>query len=85
MFSCKGVVGDIFGYFMQVDGVFVVDMQIYQELIGILLIDLKNIFMVIGVVGGVEKFEVIVVVLKGKYVNVLVIDELIVRLIIKLI
>lgn len=85
MFSRKGAVGDILGYFMQADGALAADMQIHQELIGISLADLKNIPTVIGVAGGVEKSEAIVAALKGKYVNALVTDELTARSIIKLI
>lgn len=54
MFSRKGAVGDILGYFIQADGALVPDMQIHQELIGISLADLTTIPTVIGV-AGVEK------------------------------
>lgn len=64
MFSRKGAVGDILGYFIQADGALVPDMQIHQELIGISLADLTTIPTVIGV-AGVEKADVIVAALRG--------------------
>lgn len=84
MFSRKGAVGDILGYFIQADGALVPDMQIHQELIGISLADLTTIPTVIGVAGGVEKADVIVAALRGRYVNALVTDEVTARAIINL-
>lgn len=66
MFSRKGAVGDILGYFIQADGALVPDMQIHQELIGISLADLTTIPTVIGVAGGGrKKADVIVAALRG--------------------
>ncbi|NHB86533.1 transcriptional regulator LsrR [Photorhabdus tasmaniensis] len=75
MFSRKGAVGDILGYFMQADGQLVDNMQIHQELIGISMLELKTIPTVIGVAGGEDKAEAIVAALNGQYINALVTEE----------
>lgn len=74
MIGWKGVVGDILGYFFDLKGDVVMNIKIYNELIGLFLSVLKIIFVWVGVVGGENKVEVIVVVMKGGYINVLVID-----------
>lgn len=51
------------------------NIKIYNELIGLFLSVLKIIFVWVGVVGGENKVEVIVAVMKGGYINVLVIDQ----------
>lgn len=68
------MVGDILGYFFDVKGDVVMNIKIYNELIGLFLSVLKIIFVWVGVVGGENKVEVIVAVMKGGYINVLVID-----------
>lgn len=52
MIGCKGVVGDILGYFFDVYGEIILDIKIYNELIGLKLNLFFMILIVIGVVGG---------------------------------
>lgn len=79
MYSRKGAIGDILGYFINSDGELVSDIDIHHELIGVSLADLKSIPRVIGVAGGIEKAEVILAALKGNYIHSLVTEELTAR------
>lgn len=78
MYVCKGVVGDILGYFLQVDGRLVEGLEIYWELFGVIFDELVQLLIIVGVVGGEEKVQVIYVVLIGKCINGLVMEEIIV-------
>ncbi|CAM3768758.1 transcriptional regulator [Xenorhabdus thuongxuanensis] len=75
MFGRKGAIGDILGYFFNMEGELVSDIDIHQELIGISLPEIKTIPNVIGVAGGIEKADAIVAALKGGYINSLVTEE----------
>ncbi|MBE8597730.1 transcriptional regulator LsrR [Xenorhabdus sp. BG5] len=75
MFGRKGAIGDILGYFFNMEGELVSDIDIHQELIGISLPEMKTIPNVIGVAGGIEKADAIVAALKGGYINSLVTEE----------
>lgn len=75
MIGRKGAVGDILGYFFDVSGEVIPDMQIHQELIGLSLSSLATIPTVVGVAGGRLKAEAIVAALKGGYINALVTDQ----------
>nr|WP_237387550.1 transcriptional regulator LsrR [Xenorhabdus sp. Sc-CR9] len=75
MFSRKGAVGDILGYFFNADGELIGDIDIHQELIGIPLPEIKTIPNVLGVAGGIEKVDAIVAAMKGGYINSLVTEE----------
>ncbi|RKE87402.1 MULTISPECIES: transcriptional regulator LsrR [Xenorhabdus] len=75
MFGRKGAIGDILGYFFNMEGELVSNIDIHQELIGISLPEMKTIPNVIGVAGGIEKADAIVAALKGGYINSLVTEE----------
>jgi deoxyribonucleoside regulator len=67
-------VGDICSRYYDIDGKEIKDNPNFS-VIGISLDDLKNIDTVIGVAGGDDKAEAIYGALKGKYLNVLITDN----------
>jgi lsr operon transcriptional repressor len=71
-----GVVGDILGQFFDADGN-VVELPIHDRRIGIELSDLKSIPKVVGVAGGLHKAEAILGALHGRFLDVLVTNELV--------
>ncbi len=71
----RGVVGDILGQFFDADGN-VVELPIHDRRIGIELSDLKSIPKVVGVAGGLHKAEAILGALHGRFLDVLVTNEL---------
>jgi len=71
----RGVVGDILGQFFDADGN-VVELPIHDRRIGIELSDLKLIPKVVGVAGGLHKAEAILGALHGRFLDVLVTNEL---------
>jgi len=71
----RGVVGDILGQFFDADGN-VVDLPIHDRRIGIDLSDLTHIPKVVGVAGGLHKAEAILGALHGRFLDVLVTNEL---------
>ncbi|MBD2785045.1 transcriptional regulator LsrR [Xenorhabdus sp. DI] len=75
MFDRKGAVGDILGYFFNMEGELISDIDIHRELIGVSLPEMKTIPNVIGVAGGIEKADAIVAALRGSYINSLVTEE----------
>ncbi|GMO01237.1 sugar-binding transcriptional regulator [Parageobacillus thermoglucosidasius] len=71
----QNAVGDILGQFFNRDGE-ILDLPHHSRLIGIKLPVLKKMNNVIAVAGGEKKVEAIYGALKGKYVNMLITDEL---------
>ena len=71
----RGVVGDILGQFFDASGD-VVDLPIHDRRIGIELADLRRIPKVVGVAGGKHKAEAILGALHGRFLDVLVTNEL---------
>lgn len=67
-------VGDIASRFIQCDGE-EINSEINSKVIGIQLADLRNIPTVIGVISGVEKVDATLAVLRGGYLDTLIIDE----------
>ena len=70
-----GVVGDILGQFFASSGR-VVRLPIHDRRIGIELSDLAQIPKVVGVAGGLHKAEAILGALRGRFLDVLVTNEL---------
>jgi lsr operon transcriptional repressor len=71
-----GVVGDILGQFFDAAGQ-VVDLPIHERRIGIELADLPSIPKVVAVAGGLHKAEAILGALHGRFLDVLVTNELV--------
>ena len=71
----QGVVGDILGQFFDAAGR-VVPLPIHDRRIGIELSDLAQIPKVVGVAGGLHKAEAILGALRGRFLDVLVTNEL---------
>jgi lsr operon transcriptional repressor len=71
----QGVVGDILGQFFDADGN-VVELPIHDRRIGIDLSDLARIPKVVGVAGGLHKTGAILGALHGRFLDVLVTNEL---------
>jgi deoxyribonucleoside regulator len=72
--SSRGIVGDIGLQFYNDRGIQVVD-EIHDQVIGLDLAHYKAIPRVIAVAGGLEKAPAIKAALKGKIINVLVVDD----------
>ena len=70
-----GVVGDILGQFFDASGR-VVRLPIHDRRIGIELSDLAQIPKVVGVAGGLHKAEAILGALRGRFLDVVVTNEL---------
>lgn len=77
MYEDVGVVGFVFGFFFDVDGKIIIS-EFDVCYIIMLFDDFMNVFECICVGGGVDKIEVICVFLWVKFVNILVIDEVMV-------
>ncbi|HEV7712267.1 MAG TPA: sugar-binding transcriptional regulator [Asanoa sp.] len=75
-FRAKGAVGDILGQFFDIHGK-VLALPIHRRRIGIELRDLRDIPTVVGVAGGLHKCEGILGALHGKFLNVLITNELV--------
>ncbi|WP_370546924.1 transcriptional regulator LsrR [Edwardsiella tarda] len=71
----QSAVGDILGYFFDIKGKIIQNMQIHDELVGLSLAALSTIPQVIGVAGGVHKAEAIMAAMTGGYINGLVTDQ----------
>ncbi len=69
-----GAVGDIALRFFDAEG-HSIQHEINERILGLTLAQIQAIPRVIGVAGGVEKFEVIRAALRGQLINVLVTDE----------
>jgi lsr operon transcriptional repressor len=78
----KGAVGDILGQFYTAEGE-VLDLPIHERRIGLDLVDLRRIGKVVGVAGGLSKVEAIRGALNGRYVDVLVTNEEVARLLLE--
>jgi lsr operon transcriptional repressor len=76
MLRRHAVVGDILGQFFDAGGT-VVDLPIHERRIGIDLHDLTSIPKVIGVAGGLHKTEAILGALRGRFLDILVTNELV--------
>jgi lsr operon transcriptional repressor len=74
----EDVVGDILYHFLKRDGS-LADEAFDLRVISIPLEKLKEIPHVVGVVGSLEKVEILKAVLQGGYVNVLVVDSEVAR------
>lgn len=70
----QGAVGDILGQFFDIDGR-VLDLPIHRRRIGIELKALRDISTVVGVAGGPAKLDAILGAVRGRYIKVLVTDE----------
>jgi deoxyribonucleoside regulator len=79
----EGAVGDICSRFFDENGN-ICDLSINDRIFGIALEDLKNIENVIGVAGGEEKIKSILGALRGKFINILITDEVCAKGILKL-
>lgn len=75
MYSRKGAVGDILGYFLQANGEIVEGLEIHRELLGVRLNDLAQLPTIVGVAGGEDKAEAIYAALLGRHINGLVTEE----------
>jgi DNA-binding transcriptional regulator LsrR (DeoR family) len=71
----RGAVGDIALRFFDRDGI-AVQSEVDQRVIGITLEQLKAVPRVIGVAGGIDKFQAIAGALRGKLVNALITDSI---------
>jgi deoxyribonucleoside regulator len=71
----KGAVSDICGHHVDIMGRPSIT-NISDRIIGITLEQLKNVPVIIGVAAGNEKKEAVLGALRGSYINVLVIDEM---------
>ncbi len=69
-----GATADICGYKVDINGN-ICPISLCERIIGIDLAQLIKIPIVIGVASGIEKAEAVMASLRGKYLNVLVIDE----------
>ncbi len=76
MLRGRGVAGDILGQFFDASGT-VIDLPIHERRIGIDLTDLARIPKVIGVAGGLHKAEAILGALRGRFLDILVTNELV--------
>ena len=72
--QARGAVGDIALRFFDADGR-PIEHEIDDRIIGLDLEQIRNIPRVIGVAGGVQKYEVIRAALRGNLIDVLVTDE----------
>jgi len=70
----KGAVGDILGQFYTIDGT-ILDTPLHHRTVAIPLEDIRQMYNVIGVAGGVEKADAILGALRGHFINILITDE----------
>lgn len=70
----KGAVGDVMGRFFDIQGR-PVPTELNERIMALSLEDLKRIEPVIAVAGGREKVEAIVGAVRGRYIDVLIVDE----------
>ncbi len=70
----KGAVGDISGRFFDIAGKPVVT-ELDERIIALSLGDLQTISPVVAVAGGDDKVEAILGALRGRYLDVLIVDE----------
>ncbi|MDO8969117.1 MAG: sugar-binding domain-containing protein, partial [Saprospiraceae bacterium] len=71
----NGAVGDIALRFFDIQGQ-PVQSEIDQRVIGITFAQLKRTRRVVGISGGVEKFQSVLGALRGKLINVLITDSI---------
>ena len=69
-----GAVGDISLRFFDADGV-PIQSPLNDRVIGITLEQLQNVERVVGIAGGVQKYEAVCAALRGHLINVLITDE----------
>lgn len=74
----KGAVGDIALHFYDLQGN-PIQTDLKERVIGISLEELKSIGRVVGVAGGVDKFDAILGAIRGKFINTLITDAEIAR------
>ena len=74
LFTRRGAVGDILGYFYDRDGQ-ILDLDLHRHVVAVTPEGLRQIPSVIGAAAGPEKVEAILGLLRGKLANVLVTDE----------
>ncbi|ETD86437.1 sugar-binding transcriptional regulator [Rhodobacter capsulatus] len=74
LFTRRGAVGDILGYFYDRDGQ-ILDLDLHRHVVAVTPDGLRQIPSVIGAAAGPEKVEAILGLLRGKLANVLVTDE----------
>ena len=70
----RGAVGDILGRFVNADGD-IVDAELDDRTLGLSPERLKDKLFSVGIAGGPSKHEVVLAVLRKKYLNVLISDE----------
>jgi DNA-binding transcriptional regulator LsrR (DeoR family) len=70
----KGAVGDVMGRFFDIDGR-PVQTEINERIMALDLEDLRRIKPVIAVAGGPDKVQAIVGALRGRYIDVLIVDD----------
>jgi deoxyribonucleoside regulator len=73
-FKGKGIVGDILSRFYDIDGGNI-EFEMHERMIGIDFVTLKNADMVIGVAGGLAKYNAILGAIRGGIINTLITDE----------
>ncbi len=78
----KGAVGDVMGRFFDLDGRPVVT-EMNERIMALSMDDLSRINPVIAVAGGNEKVEAILGAVRGRYVDVLIVDERTARLVLE--
>jgi DNA-binding transcriptional regulator LsrR (DeoR family) len=74
----RGAVGDIALHFYDLQGN-PIETDLKERVIGISLEELKSIGRVVGVAGGVDKFNAILGAIRGKFINTLITDAEIAR------
>jgi lsr operon transcriptional repressor len=70
-----GGVGDIFGQFYDIEGN-MLDLEIHRRTIAVSPLELRNMPNVIGLAGGVRKVEAILGAIRGRFIKILITDEL---------
>jgi len=73
-FRGLGISGDILSRFYDINGCNI-DLEMHERMIGIDFHALKQVDTVIGVAGGLAKYDAILGAIKGKIINVLITDE----------
>jgi DNA-binding transcriptional regulator LsrR (DeoR family) len=77
-FKDRGIVGDILSRFYDIDGNSIM-LEMHERMIGIDFTTLKKAETVIGVAGGLAKYNAILGALRGNVINVLITDELVAK------
>ncbi|MFD2175261.1 sugar-binding transcriptional regulator [Rhodobacter lacus] len=74
LFTRRGAVGDILGYFYDGDGQ-ILDLDVHRHVVAVTPQDMRQIPSVVAAAAGPEKVEAILGLLRGRLANILVTDE----------